>query len=35
MASGQQPVDDVVIYGAGATGLAIAHVLLDQRSASA
>ena len=31
MARGQQPVDDVVIYGAGATGLAIAHVLLDQR----
>ena len=30
MARGQQPVDDVVIYGAGATGLAIAHVLLDQ-----
>jgi trk system potassium uptake protein TrkA len=31
MARGQQPVDDVVIYGAGATGLAIARVLLDQR----
>ena len=30
MTHGQQPVDDVVIYGAGATGLAIAHVLLDQ-----
>ena len=31
MASAQQPVDDVVIYGAGATGLAIAQVLLEQR----
>ena len=31
MARGQQPVDDVVVYGAGATGLAIARVLLDQR----
>jgi trk system potassium uptake protein TrkA len=31
VAHAQQPVDDVVIYGAGATGLAIAHVLLDQR----
>jgi trk system potassium uptake protein TrkA len=30
MARSQQ-VDDVVIYGAGATGVAIAHVLLDQR----
>jgi trk system potassium uptake protein TrkA len=31
MARSEQEVDDVVIYGAGATGLAIAHVLLDQR----
>jgi trk system potassium uptake protein len=31
MARSEQRVDDVVIYGAGATGLAIAHVLLDQR----
>jgi trk system potassium uptake protein TrkA len=31
MARGQEAVDDVVIYGAGATGVAIAHVLLDQR----
>jgi trk system potassium uptake protein TrkA len=31
MARGLQAVDDVVIYGAGATGVAIAHVLLDQR----
>ncbi|HXV35494.1 MAG TPA: Trk system potassium transporter TrkA [Gaiellaceae bacterium] len=31
MAAGEQAVDDVVIYGAGATGVAIAHVLLDQR----
>jgi trk system potassium uptake protein TrkA len=31
MARGERTVDDVVIYGAGATGLAIAHVLLDQR----
>jgi trk system potassium uptake protein TrkA len=30
MARGDLPVDDVVIYGAGATGLAIAHVLIDQ-----
>jgi trk/ktr system potassium uptake protein len=31
MAEGEQSVDDVVIYGAGATGVAIGHVLLDQR----
>jgi trk system potassium uptake protein len=31
MARSEQQVDDVVIYGAGATGVAIAHVLLDQR----
>ena len=31
MARGERPVDDVVVYGAGATGLAIARVLLDQR----
>jgi trk system potassium uptake protein TrkA len=31
MARGERPVDDVVIYGAGATGLAIASILLDQR----
>lgn len=31
MARGERLVDDVVIYGAGATGLAIARVLLDQR----
>ena len=31
MAAEEQSVDDVVIYGAGATGVAIAHVLLDQR----
>ncbi|HEU4449808.1 MAG TPA: NAD-binding protein [Gaiellaceae bacterium] len=31
MARGEHAVDDVVIYGAGATGLAIARVLLDQR----
>jgi trk system potassium uptake protein TrkA len=30
MAGGQQPVDDVVVFGAGATGVAIARVLLDQ-----
>jgi trk system potassium uptake protein TrkA len=30
MARGEQRVDDVVIYGAGATGLAIARVLLEQ-----
>ena len=31
MARGEGRVDDVVIYGGGATGLAIARVLLDQR----
>jgi trk system potassium uptake protein len=31
MARGERRVDDVVVYGAGATGLAIARVLLDQR----
>ncbi|MGH3043728.1 MAG: TrkA C-terminal domain-containing protein, partial [Gaiellaceae bacterium] len=31
MAHGEESVDDVVVYGAGATGVAIAHVLLDQR----
>jgi trk system potassium uptake protein len=31
MARGERRVDDVVIYGGGATGLAIARVLLDQR----
>ena len=31
MARGEWRVDDVVIYGGGATGLAIARVLLDQR----
>lgn len=31
MARGERPVDDVVVYGAGATGLAIASILLDQR----
>jgi trk system potassium uptake protein len=31
MAQGEQAVDDVVIFGAGATGVAIARVLLDQR----
>ncbi len=31
MARGERRVDDVVIFGAGATGLAIARVLLDQR----
>jgi trk system potassium uptake protein TrkA len=31
MARGEGRVDDVVVYGAGATGLAIARVLLDQR----
>ena len=31
MARGAQTVDDVVVYGAGATGTAIARVLLDQR----
>jgi trk system potassium uptake protein len=30
MARGERAVDDVVIFGAGATGLAIARVLLDQ-----
>ena len=30
MARGEQPVDDVVVFGAGATGLAIARVLLDE-----
>jgi trk system potassium uptake protein TrkA len=30
MARGEQPVDDVVIFGAGQTGLAIARVLLEQ-----
>ncbi len=30
MARGEQPVDDVVVFGAGATGLAIARVLLEQ-----
>lgn len=31
MARGERLVDDVVVYGAGATGVAIAHVLLEQR----
>ena len=31
MAHGERLLDDVVIFGAGATGLAIARVLLDQR----
>jgi trk system potassium uptake protein len=31
MARGQRPVEDVVVFGAGATGVAIAGVLLDQR----
>ncbi|HXV58080.1 MAG TPA: Trk system potassium transport protein TrkA [Gaiellaceae bacterium] len=31
MARGERQVDDVVVYGAGATGLAIARVLLEQR----
>ena len=31
MARSEQRMDDVVIYGAGATGLAIAHILLEQR----
>jgi trk/ktr system potassium uptake protein len=31
MARGEQLLDDVVVFGAGATGLAIARVLLDQR----
>jgi trk system potassium uptake protein TrkA len=31
MARGQRSVDDVVIFGAGATGLAIAQVLLDEQ----
>ena len=31
MARGERPVDDVVIFGAGATGLAIARVLLAQK----
>lgn len=30
MARGERPVDDVVVYGAGATGLAIARILLEQ-----
>jgi trk system potassium uptake protein TrkA len=30
MARGEQLLDDVVVFGAGATGLAIARVLLDQ-----
>jgi trk/ktr system potassium uptake protein len=30
MARGEQRVDDVVVYGAGATGFAIARVLLEQ-----
>ena len=30
MARGEQRVDDVVVYGAGGTGLAIARVLLEQ-----
>jgi trk system potassium uptake protein TrkA len=30
MARGERPVDDVVIFGAGRTGLAIAQVLIDQ-----
>jgi trk system potassium uptake protein len=30
MARGEKPVDDVVIFGAGATGLAIARLLLEQ-----
>jgi trk system potassium uptake protein TrkA len=31
LARGERAVEDVVIFGAGATGLAIARVLLDQR----
>jgi trk system potassium uptake protein TrkA len=31
MSRGEQLLDDVVVFGAGATGLAIARVLLDQR----
>jgi trk system potassium uptake protein TrkA len=31
MARGERPVDDVVVYGGGATGLAIARVLVDQK----
>ena len=31
MARGEKLVNDVVVYGAGATGVAIARVLLDQR----
>jgi trk system potassium uptake protein len=31
MARGEQLLDDVVVFGAGATGVAIARVLLDQR----
>jgi trk system potassium uptake protein len=31
MARGQRPVEDVVVFGAGATGVAIGRVLLDQR----
>jgi trk system potassium uptake protein TrkA len=31
MARGERQVDDIVVYGAGATGLAIARVLLDER----
>lgn len=31
MARSERAVDDVVVFGAGATGLAIARVLLDQR----
>jgi trk system potassium uptake protein TrkA len=30
MASGERPVDDVVVFGGGQTGLAIASVLLEQ-----
>ena len=31
MARGERPVDDVVIFGGGQTGLAIARMLLEQR----
>jgi trk system potassium uptake protein TrkA len=31
MARGERPVNDVVVFGAGATGLAIARVLVEQR----
>jgi trk system potassium uptake protein len=31
MARGERPVDDVVVFGGGATGLAIARVLVDQK----